>query len=70
MATTFRTGDPSYAGALAGVALGIRSYHILELKDEIPEGVWSEQMAMKELELEDEEIEAILATMRNARGDP
>ena len=48
MTATFREGDPSYAGALAGVALGLRCYHILELKDEIPQPVWSEQMAMRE----------------------
>ena len=51
MASTFKNGDPSYAGALGGVALGLPSYHILELADEVPEEVWREQMAMKELEI-------------------
>lgn len=69
MATTYRDGDPSFAGPLAGVALGIPSYHVLELKDQVPEEVWSEQMGMKELELEDEEIEAIGATLRAVRGE-
>ena len=68
MATTFKDGDPSYAGALAGVALGLKSYHIFELKDEIPAEVWEAHMAFKELEVEDELIEALCATMRELRG--
>ena len=68
MATTFKEGDPSYAGELGGIALGLRSYHIFELKDEIPAKVWDREMGLKELEVEDEEIEAICATMREIRG--
>ena len=67
MASTFKDGDPSYAGALGGVALGLPSYHILELKDEVPEAVWQEQMAMKELEIEDEVESAIRATLEEVR---
>jgi hypothetical protein len=69
MATTFRDGDPSFAGELGGVALGLRSYHIFELKDEIPKDVWEREMAFKELEVEDELIEQICATMREIRGE-
>lgn len=68
MAQTFKDGDPSFAGPLAGVALGLVSYHILELKDQIPAEVWSEQMDMIELALEGEAVEKILATMAEARG--
>ena len=68
-ATTFEDGDPSYAGPLAGVALGLKSYHIFELKSEIPTDVWSTEMAMKELEVEDESIEQICQTMRGTRGE-
>ena len=67
MAQTFKEGDPSYAGPLAGVALGLKSYHILELKDEIPEEFWDNNMGMAELELEDEvqvEIKGIMAEVR------
>jgi betaine reductase len=67
LATTFKDGDPSYAGPLAGVALGLKSYHIFELKAEIPDDVWSAEMAMKELEVEDEVIEQICQTMRDIR---
>ncbi len=69
MVSTFREGDPSFAGALAGVALGLDCYHILELKDEIPEKVWAEHMAMEELQIEDELAERILDVMRAARGE-
>jgi len=67
MATTFKEGDPSYAGALGGVALGLKSYHIFELKDEIPEDAWEEEMTFEELEAGDALIEEIRQTMREAR---
>lgn len=67
MATTFKDGDPGYAGVLGGVALGLKSYHIFELKDDIPEEVWDREMAFKELEVEDELIEQICRTMSEIR---
>ena len=69
MATTFKDGDPSYAGPLAGVALGLRSYHIFELKNEVPEDVWASEMAMNELEVEDEQAGQLVAVLRQIRGD-
>ena len=67
MAQTFKNGDPSFAGALAGIALGIRSYHIFELKELIPADVWEREMAMYELELEEEAQQAICQTMAKIR---
>ncbi len=69
MATTFKEGDPSYAGALAGIALGLKSYHILELKEAIPPGVWEEELSMEELEVEDDQLAAIRSTLGEIRGD-
>ena len=69
MATTFKEGDPSFAGALGGVALGLKSYHIFDLKDDVPADVWEREMAFQELEVEDEEIAEICALMRAIRGD-
>ncbi len=69
MATTFRDGDPSYAGPLAGVALGIPSYHIVELEDEVPPDVWREQMAMEVLTIGDELVGQLTAVMSEVRGD-
>lgn len=69
MAQTFHDGDPSYAGALAGVALGLKSYHILELKPFIPEDVWEEHMGMHELEIEEEVLEEIRRILEETRGE-
>jgi glycine reductase len=69
MATTFKEGDPSFAGALGGTALGLKSYHIFELKSEIPAETWKSEMAFEELQTEDELIEEICKTMREVRGD-
>ena len=69
MATTFKEGDPSYAGALGGIALGLKSYHIFELKNEIPEDVWAKEMAFKELEVEDDLREKVCSILREIRGD-
>lgn len=69
LAKTFHDGDPSYAGALGGVALGLKSYHILELKAFIPDDVWEEQMAMLELEFEDELWEEIRRILTEIRGE-
>ena len=69
MAQTFRSGDPSYAGPLAGVALGLTTYHIMELKNEIPATVWEEEMAIYELELEEESRATIVRVLREGRGE-
>ena len=69
MASTFREGDPSYAGALGGLALGLDSYHIFELKDEIPAETWEKEMALKELQVEDELIDRICVLMRDIREE-
>ena len=53
---------------LGGIALGLKSYHIFELKDEVPNDIWEREMSFKELEVEDELIEQICATMREIRG--
>jgi glycine reductase len=69
MATTFKEGDPSYAGALGGIALGLKCYHIFELKDEIPADVWESEMAFKELQTEDALIAKIKQIMETVRAD-
>jgi hypothetical protein len=68
IAETFMNGDPTGAGI---EALGVRTYHILELKDFIPEETWQEQMGMKELELElnGVDMESALRTLRECRGE-
>lgn len=55
-AETLTTGDPTYAGPLAGVQLGLPVYHVFELKESIEEDVWEEQISMMELVLNVEDI--------------
>jgi glycine reductase len=42
-AETVTAGDPTFAGPLAGVSLGLRVYHIFELKDQVDATVYDEQ---------------------------
>jgi hypothetical protein len=48
-AETVSAGDPTYAGPLANVALGLRVYHIFELKDLIDPNVYEDQLGMMEM---------------------
>ena len=57
-AETVTLGDPSYAGPLAGVPLGLPVYHILEpdLKQFIPEAVYEENVGIWTMAADTEEI--------------
>jgi betaine reductase len=63
-AETVSTGDPTYAGPLAGVSLGLKAYHMFELKDEVDPAVYEEQIAMQEMVLD---VDAIIAEVANYR---
>jgi len=63
-AETVVSGDPTFSGPLAGVPLGLKAYHIFELKDEVDAGVYEEQVAMMEMVLDAEAINAEVATYR------
>ena len=67
-AETVSAGDPTFAGPLAGVSLGLRVYHIceLEIKDEIPADLYDEQVGMMEMVLD---VDAIAAEMQSIRAD-
>ena len=47
-AETVVLGDPTYAGALAEVQLGLDVYHVLEeeISSQIPSDVWEEQVGL------------------------
>ena len=64
-AETVSTGDPTYAGPLSGVPLGLKAYHIFELKDEIDSEVYDEQIGMMEMVLD---VDAIIAEVTAYRG--
>ena len=57
-AETVIAGDPTYAGPLAGVALHLPVYHVLEdeIKEAIPEDVYQEHVGLMELSLDKDEI--------------
>ena len=65
-AETVSGGDPTFAGPLAGVSLGLRAYHICEpeIKAEIPEDIYEEQVGMMEMVLD---IDDICEEMQNVR---
>ena len=64
-AETVSAGDPTFAGPLAGVSLGLKAYHMFELKDEIDPAIYEEQIAMMEMVLD---VDAIVAEVKNYRG--
>lgn len=57
-AETVTAGDPTFAGPLAGVQLGLRVYHAVEpeFKDEVDADVYDEQIGMMEMVLDVDEI--------------
>ena len=65
-AETVTNGDPTFAGPLAGVQLGLRVYHILEpeIKEEVDPSVYDEQVGMMEMVLD---VEAISNEVRSIR---
>jgi len=67
-AETVTTGDPTFAGPLAGVSLGLPVYHILEdeVKAQIDPSVYEQQVGMMEMVLDKE---AISKSMKKIRGE-
>jgi glycine/sarcosine/betaine reductase complex component A len=67
-AETVTAGDPTYAGPLASVELGLRVYHVIEdeLKAEFDEAVYEEQCGMMEMVLE---VDAIKEEVGNIRKE-
>ncbi len=63
-AETVTAGDPTYAGPLAGVSLGLGVYHIFELKDKVDADVYDEQCGMMEMVLD---VDAIGAEVKSIR---
>jgi len=57
-AETVTAGDPTYAGPLAGVSLGLQVFHVFEpeIKDQFDPDVYEEQLGMMEMVLDVDEI--------------
>lgn len=63
-AETVATGDPTFAGPLSGVSLGLKAYHIFEIKEEVDPAVYDEQISMMEMVLEVDDIVNEVKTYR------
>ena len=63
---TVTTGDPSYAGPLAGVELGLQAYHVFEpnVKAAIDPDQYAENIEILETGLDADAIVDALAEMR------
>ncbi len=69
-AETVTAGDPTFAGPLAGVALGLRVYHCVEpeFKDEVDQEVYEDQIGMMEMVLEVDDIINEMKSIRSQYG--
>lgn len=67
-AETVTAGDPTFAGPLTGVQLGLRVYHICEpeMKEEIDPDVYEDQIGMMEMVLD---VDDIVSEMKAIRDD-
>lgn len=65
-AETVSAGDPTFAGPLAGVELGLAVYHVVEpeIKDECNAEVYEEQCGMMEMVLDVDSIISEVKTIR------
>lgn len=65
-AETVTAGDPTYAGPLTGVSLGLSVYHICEaeIKAEVNAEVYEEQISMMEMVLDLDEIATEMSNIR------
>jgi glycine/sarcosine/betaine reductase complex component A len=63
-AETVTAGDPTYAGPLAGVSLGLAVYHVFELKDEFDAQVYDDQCGMMEMVLDVDALNSEVSSMR------
>ncbi len=70
-AETVVLGDPSYAGPLAGTQLGLDVYHILEdeIRGDVPDDVWEDEIGVMSDVLDAEGIAAAVAAMRAKAAD-
>ena len=69
-AETLTVGDPSYAGPLAGVALEIPSYHILEqeIMSQVDPALVERELALASLAMDVGEVTAPLKVVRGGNG--
>ena len=66
-AETVTLGDPTFAGPLTGVQLGLTTYHVCEpeLKKEFDPAVYDEQVGMMEMVLDVDDIISEMQAIRD-----
>jgi len=66
-AETVTNGDPTYAGPLTGVQLGLKVYHICEpeIKAEVDPQVYEDQVSMMEMVLDVDDIVNEMTSIRD-----
>ncbi len=66
-AETVTAGDPTFAGPLTGVQLGLTTYHVCEpeMKEEFDEAVYDEQVSMMEMVLDVDNIVSEMSSIRD-----
>ena len=64
---TVTLGDPTFAGPLTGVQLGLTVYHVCEpeIKDEFDQDVYDEQVGMMEMVLDVDDIVSEMQAIRD-----
>jgi glycine/sarcosine/betaine reductase complex component A len=69
-AETLTVGDPSFAGPLAGVPLGLPIYHILEpgVRAEIPEDVYEREAGIVSMIVDTDEVAQKFKAIRENAG--
>ena len=65
-AETVTNGDPTYAGPLTGVQLGLTVYHVCEpeVKEEFDPAIYDEQVSMMEMVLDVDDIVSEMSGIR------
>lgn len=65
-AETVTAGDPTYAGPLTGVQLGLGVYHVCEeaIKSEVDPAIYDEQVGMMEMVLDLDDIANEMSSIR------
>ena len=66
-AETVTAGDPTFAGPLTGVQLGLSVFHVCEpqIKDEVNADVYDEQVGMMEMVMDVDDIANEMSSIRD-----
>ena len=69
-AMTVKEGDPSWAGALAGIALNLPVYHILEpaVRAAVPDETYEAEVGVAQYSLDSEAIDEAVRKVREGAG--